>query len=829
MNNFTLLKFFTFALVAIINFLNIKSYLVGVDLGTEFFKATMLRPGRPFTMVENIQSKTKTPTSVAFKDDERVFGADAIVKKPRLPKGVLTFFHEYLGKRHSSEEVKKFIERFFVAYDMEEDQERGTTTFKISFNKEEFKFSTEEIYGMLFRYIKYLADKFSQSDIKDCVVTVPAFFGYKQRQALAQAVEMSKLNLLGFVSENVAAAVQFSMNKNFNSTEHYIFYNMGASYTQATLVSFLSNMQTKNNKTVEVSKTLNVLGETWDKELGGNGFNLNLVRHLMKKFDELPERKGKPSVMNDYRVAERILPSANKYKEILSANKDVPVSILSVDSNMNLKSKLTREEFEEINKSEFEKVYDLIEKLLNKTGLTLDKINQIELIGGSIRIPKVQENLKMKLGEYSNILGIHMNGDDSMAFGAAYVCANYSANFKGAKIELYHGANYEVKIKLSHIQNETEILCSDNSTTLSDNCVRKLDKTTTLYKLRYGLDLARTVSFKHDSDIKVELFEKFENSDENLIATYKLTGMDKMRSKLKSENMDILPKVNLRFKQDGKGIISLKADSTFEQVLYLKLKEGPNGSQEVVFLPFPTSPLAEEEIKKYEEELKSQNMTDAKRRTLVNMKKDVGKKKTQEQKVEMNIVTEYSLPRPLTNEEIVQSKLKLDKIDQMDLNRIKTMEKRNSLETLIYAKKEWLDSKDAAQLSKIGELEEALKVLNLISEWYEEEGYNAVFDILNIKFNELNDKFKVFDERKARFLKRESSIENFANEIKKIRSDVANLLKIKPWVETHFNNTFSKEIKSVEDWFSENKGKQDKLALHDVILNILNSLYFHFK
>jgi hypoxia up-regulated 1 len=820
MNNITLLKFFTFAFIAIINLFDIKGYLVGVDLGSEFFKATMLRPGRPFTMVENIQSKTKTPTSVALKDDERVFGADATVKKPRLPKGVLTFFHEYLGKKHSSEEVKNFIERFFVAYDMEEDQERGTTTFKITFNKEEFKFSTEEVYGMLFRYIKYLADKFSQSDIKDCVVTVPAFFGYRQRQALAQAVEMSRLNLLGFVSENVAAAVQFSMNKNFNSTEYYIFYNMGSSYTQATLVSFLSNMQTKNNKTVEVSKTLNVLGETWDKDLGGNGFNFNLVRHLMKKFDELPERKDKPSVMNDYKVAERILPGAVRYKEILSANKEVPVSILSVDSGMNLKTKLTREEFEEINKNDFEKVYNPIEKLLNRTGVTLDKINQIELLGGSIRIPKIQENLKLKLGDYSNILGTHMNGDDSMAFGAAYVCANYSSNFKGAKIELYHGANYEVKIKLSHIQNETETLCADNTTTLADNCVRKLDKTTILYKLRYGLDLARTVSFKHDSDLKVELFEKFEDSEEKLVATYKLTGMDKMRSKLKNEKLDIMPKVNLRFKQDGKGIISLKADSSYEQVLYLNLKEGPNGGQEVVYLPFPTSPLPEEEIKKYQEELKSQNLTEAARKTLLNMRKDVGKKKTQEEKVEFNIVTEYTLPRPLTKEEIAQSKLKLDKLDLMDSNRIKTMEKRNALETLIYAKKEWLDSKEAAKVSKIGELEEASKGLNSISEWYEDEGYNAVFDILNTKFNELNDKFKVFENRMTRFHKREASIENFDKEMKKIRSDVANLLKIKPWVETHFNNTFSKEIKSVEDWFAENKEKQDKLALHEVLLKI---------
>jgi hypoxia up-regulated 1 len=198
MNKFTL---FIFTLVFFVQLYSVNNYLIGIDLGSEFFKATMLRPGRPFTMVENLQSKTKTPTAVAFKDDERVFGADAMAKKPRLPKGVFTFFHEYLAKKYSSEEVKKFIDKFFVAYEMEEDLERGSVNLKINFNQEEYKFSSEEIFGMLFRYIKFLADKFSQTEIKDCVVTVPSFYSYKQREALAQAVEMSKLNLLGFVTE----------------------------------------------------------------------------------------------------------------------------------------------------------------------------------------------------------------------------------------------------------------------------------------------------------------------------------------------------------------------------------------------------------------------------------------------------------------------------------------------------------------------------------------------------------------------------------------------------------------------------------------------------
>ena len=157
-------------------------------------------------MVENIQSKTKTPSSLAFKDEERLFGADALGKKVRLPKQVFVYMHEFLGKKYTSEQVKKFVEDFFVSYEMEEDAERKTFNFKVLFNKENYVFSTEEIFGMLFRYIKFLADKYAGagSNIKDCVVTVPAFFGHRERMAISQASELSNLNLQSLITENSA-------------------------------------------------------------------------------------------------------------------------------------------------------------------------------------------------------------------------------------------------------------------------------------------------------------------------------------------------------------------------------------------------------------------------------------------------------------------------------------------------------------------------------------------------------------------------------------------------------------------------------------------------
>ena len=152
---------------------------------------------------------------------------------------------------------------------------------------------------MLFRYIKFLSEKFGGLAIKECVVTVPSFYGYKERLAIAQAISLTGMNLLSIVNENVGAAVNYALEKKSNKTENIIFYNMGNSYTQTSLVQFFTEEVLQNNKNVTIT-SLKVIAETWDKELGGRNFNYNLIRYLMKKFDGYPQRKGKPSSLTNY-------------------------------------------------------------------------------------------------------------------------------------------------------------------------------------------------------------------------------------------------------------------------------------------------------------------------------------------------------------------------------------------------------------------------------------------------------------------------------------------------------------------------------------------------
>jgi hypoxia up-regulated 1 len=692
------------ALIFILNLSITNSNLLGIDFGTEFIKVSILKPNSPFKMVENIQSKTKTPSSLAFKDEERLFGSDALGKKVRFPRQVFVYMHEFLGKKYSSEQVKKFVEDFFVSYDMEEDELRKTFNFKVVFNKENYIFSTEEIFGMLFRYIKFLADKYSGagSNIKDCVVTVPAFFGHRERMAISQATELSNLKLQSLITENSAAALQYSIDKQFNKTENIIFYNMGSSYTQATLVTYTSTFETKKNTTTETKRYVNILGESWEN-IGGNKVNYNFIRNLMKRFDEMDSRKGKKSVMKDYKVAERILPSVLKYKEILSANKNTPINILGVEDGMNLEGKITRETFEEFNADVFDNIFKPLERVLKIGNMTIEDISQIELIGGSVRIPKVQEVLKTKIPE--NKIGQHINGDDSMAFGACFHSANFSSLFKGGKkIEFNHGPSYGIRIILSNIPEKTEEnplnLCSEefNSTDVTEECTRKLFKNATLYKTRNLMDTQKKVGFKYDSDFILKVYQYFDeensaqiNEDDNHLMNVKIEGMKDAIKYFAESNLTAVPKVELKFDFDRRGLLNIKAEAINFITLYLKEQTSPTGGLEYLYTPEFVEPIDQEKVN---EEIRVLNETGANRTVLsmARMRRDIGRKKTQNINKELLVKVEYIGVQPLNKEQIEASRKKLDDLDAFDALRIKTMDARNNLESEIYKRKDWLEN-----------------------------------------------------------------------------------------------------------------------------------------
>ena len=632
---------------------------MGIDLGSEYFKVTVIKPGKPFMMLENLLSKTKTENAVGLKDDEITYSYDSLAKKAKAPSNIFNYFSEYLGRRHNDSFVKEYMKNFFQSYSISAENDTETITFNYKFNNKDEQISVVELYSMIFDYIKYLSEKFTKIEMTDAFITIPSFFDYQYRQAIVDAIKISKLKLAGLVSENLAAAVQFQLKKVFNNETFYIIYNMGSSYTQASLVSFRTIFEMKNNKTVDVGNEIRVFAETYDEKLGGKYFDKNLCKLMMQKFDALPIRKGKKSIMNNNKVYEKMRPWAIKYKEVLSANKEAFITVIGVEGGDDLQTKVTREEFEDINKDLISKVYSPIEDVLKKANMSIGNISQIELVGGSIRIPAIQEEIKQKLGNYSDILGIHMNGDDSMAFGAAYMCANSSKNFVGSrKTFMQNGANERFKFYLSNLENETQPFnyCEEESKEdeKNKNCVKKLKKEKEIFPLRHKYNSKRSIEIEHDTNILVKITEEFPGKfDERDLKLFEITGVPEAMETMKKNNATSAPKINIKFIYTKGGLIELES--------YIKYKYPKYFSKDFYYIKNYTEPLPKEEIDKINEILnKSVVLSEYEMKKLI--QNTTEKNKTTEEKDDNDTISENNTDTNNTDvNDTIKNETKKDK------------------------------------------------------------------------------------------------------------------------------------------------------------------------
>ena len=576
-------------------------YMMGIDLGSEYFKVTVIKPGKPFMMLENLISKTKTELSVGLKDDEITYAYDALAKKVKAPANVFNCFSECLGRKHDDLFVKEYMEKFYQSYNITADNETETITFNFKYDKNDEQISVVELYSMIFDYIKTLSERFTKIEMTDAFITIPSFFDYEQRQAISDAIKISKLKLAGVVSENLAAAVQFQLKKVFENETYYIIYNMGSSFTQTSLVSFKTLYEMKNNKSVDIGNEIRIFGESYNEKIGGKVFDKNMVKLMMKKFDELPIRKGKKPIMDNKKIYEKLRPSARKYKEVLSANKEVFITVMGVEGGDDLQTKVTREEFEEMNKYILSEVYTPIEDVLKKSNLTINDISQIELIGGSIRIPSIQEEIKKKLGEKSDILGIHMNGDDSMAFGAAYMCANSSKNFLGSrKTFMQNGANEKFKFYLKNLENSTikYNYCKDGEdiSKMKDitSCDLKLEKDKEIFPMRHKYNSKRSIEIEHNTNMEIRITEEFPGKfPERDLKKYEITGVPEAIEQMKKDNVTTMPKIKIQFIYTKAGLIELESLIKYKYPRYF--------SKDFYYTKNYTEPLPKEEIEKINE------------------------------------------------------------------------------------------------------------------------------------------------------------------------------------------------------------------------------------
>jgi len=400
--------------------------VMSIDVGSEWMKIAVAAPGVPMEIVLNKESKRKTPVAISFRNDERMIGDDAYTVGVKFPPNMYFYLLDLLGKPKDHPLVELYQKRF-PYYKIVEDPQRKTVLFE---HDSDTKYSPEELLAMILNKAKEYAETFAQQQIRDSVITVPAFFNQAERRAMLKAAELAGLKVLQLINSNTAAALDYGIfrRSDFNETaQNILFYDMGASSTVATIASY-QIVKTKEKGFTEHHPQVSVTGLGYDRTLGGLEVQIRLRDHLARSFNAL--KKTKKNVMDNPRAMAKLFKEAGRVKNVLSANVDHYAQIENLIDEIDFRHQVTREQLENFCADLFERVPVPIEQALAASKLSIDQISHIIIVGAATRMPKVQEILtKFTKRE----LGKNLNADEAAALGAIYRAADLSAGFQVKK------------------------------------------------------------------------------------------------------------------------------------------------------------------------------------------------------------------------------------------------------------------------------------------------------------------------------------------------------------------------------------------------------------
>jgi heat shock protein 5 len=369
--------------------------VIGIDLGTTYSCVGVYKNGH-VEIIANDQGNRITPSWVAFTDSERLIGEAAKNQAAVNPERTVFDVKRLIGRKYEDKEVQKDIKLF--PYKIVNKDGKPNIQVKIK-DGETKVFSPEEISAMVLMKMKETAEAFLGKKIKDAVVTVPAYFNDAQRQATKDAGIIAGLNVARIINEPTAAAIAYGLDKK-GGEKNILVFDLGGG-------TFDVSILTIDNGVFEVLST------NGDTHLGGEDFD----QRIMEYFIKLIKKKFNKDISKDKRAIGKLRREAERAKRALSNQHQVRVEIESLFDGVDFSEPLTRARFEELNNDLFRKTMGPVKKAMDDANMQKSDIHEIVLVGGSTRIPKVQQLLKDYFDGKEPNKGV--NPDEAVAYGAA--------------------------------------------------------------------------------------------------------------------------------------------------------------------------------------------------------------------------------------------------------------------------------------------------------------------------------------------------------------------------------------------------------------------------
>lgn len=377
---------------------------IGIDLGTTYSCVGVYQNSN-VEIIANQQGNRTTPSYVGFNGSERLIGESAKNASAQNPTNTVYDAKRLIGRDFNDSLLQKEMKT--LSYDVVNDSNKPK--IKVRYNDQDKQFTPEEISAMILTEMKQVASAYLGSDITDAVITVPAYFNDAQRQATKDAGAIAGLNVLRIINEPTAAAIAYGLDKSGKGEKNVLIFDLGGG-------TFDVSLLTIEDGVFEVKAT------SGDTHLGGSDFDHLITEYLAAEF----KKKNKIDISDNKRAIRRLRTAAERAKRTLSSGTTAAIEVDSLAEGIDFSCALSRARFESMCMDLFKKCMDPVEQVLKDAKMSKGEVHEIVLVGGSTRIPKVQELLSNFFN--GKQLCKSINPDEAVAYGAAVQAAILSGN-----------------------------------------------------------------------------------------------------------------------------------------------------------------------------------------------------------------------------------------------------------------------------------------------------------------------------------------------------------------------------------------------------------------
>ncbi|CAG7846680.1 Heat shock protein sks2 AltName: Full=Heat shock cognate protein hsc1 [Serendipita indica DSM 11827] len=351
-------------------------------------------------IIANDQGNRTTPSYVAFSSEERLIGDAAKNQAAMNPKNTVFDAKRLIGRRFDDPEVKKDMTHWpFTVVDKD-----GSPFIQVQYLGEEKVFSPQEISAMVLSKMKEISEAKLGKTVKKAVVTVPAYFNDSQRLATKDAGAIAGLDVLRIINEPTAAAIAYGLDQQSKTEKNVLIFDLGGGTFDVSLLNITGGV-------------FAVKATAGDTHLGGEDFDNTLLEHFKNEF----KKKTKLDISDDARALRRLRSACERAKRTLSSVAQTTVEVDSLYQGEDFSANISRARFEEINAAMFKSTLDPVERVLKDAKMAREKVDDIVLVGGSTRIPKIQSLVSEYFG--GRQLNKSINPDEAVAYGAAVQAA----------------------------------------------------------------------------------------------------------------------------------------------------------------------------------------------------------------------------------------------------------------------------------------------------------------------------------------------------------------------------------------------------------------------